>query len=192
MQRALSFGAAGIAVAGLVRALAQGSLTIDTGIGRSLQPLGPLSWTIAAPPEIVFDVIAEPYLGRTTRALEKKLHVWERGSDMVLAAHFTPLPLGVATTVETVRFDRPNRVEFRLVRGPVPHLRESFQLASGDESTVLTWQGELATDFWAAGRWWGGKVARTWEATVRGSLDSIRTEAERRHHRQSRKGPTSP
>jgi hypothetical protein len=38
---------------------------------------------------------------------------------MVLAAHFTPITFGVATTVETVRFERPERVDFRVVRGPV-------------------------------------------------------------------------
>jgi hypothetical protein len=38
---------------------------------------------------------------------------------MVLAAHFTPVKCGVTTTLETVRFERPNRIDFRLVRGPV-------------------------------------------------------------------------
>jgi hypothetical protein len=46
---------------------------------------------MAAPREVVFDVIAEPYLGRAPRALADKLRVLERGGDMVLAAHFTPL-----------------------------------------------------------------------------------------------------
>jgi hypothetical protein len=73
--------------------------------------------------EQVFDLIAEPYLGRAPRALADKVRVLERGSDMVLAAHFTPLGgrLGlVAQPVETVRFIRPERLDFRLVRGPVP------------------------------------------------------------------------
>jgi len=30
--------------------------------------------------------------------------------------------------VETVRFTRPGRVDFRLVRGPVPHVVEAFVL----------------------------------------------------------------
>jgi hypothetical protein len=57
--------------------------------------------------------------------LADKVRVLERGSDLVLAAHLTPLGgrLGlVAQTVETVRFTRPERVDFRLVRGPVPHV----------------------------------------------------------------------
>jgi hypothetical protein len=97
---------------GVYRLLASGSLTLDVGIGRRVRPLGPLTWRIAAPPEIVFDVIADPYLGRTPRALEGKLQVWERATDMVLAAHFTPVKCGATTAVET---RRPSRT--RLGRG---------------------------------------------------------------------------
>jgi len=81
---ALIGGAA--ACAALVR---RGALTLDLGVGRTIRPLGPVSWQIEASPEVVFDVIAAPYLERTPQALAGKLEVWERGSDMVLAAHFT-------------------------------------------------------------------------------------------------------
>ena len=166
--------------AGALRLVASGKVTVDVGIGRSVCSLGPVTWRIAAPPEVVFDVIADPYLQRTPRALAGKLDVWERGDDMALAAHFTPTRVGMATTLETVRFERPTRIDFRLLRGPVPHVRESFELTTSDGGTELTWQGELGTDFWAPGRWWGAKVAAVWEATVRQSLDSITAEAERR------------
>ena len=162
------------------RLLTSGAATIDVGVGRRVRRLGPRSWDIAAGRELVFDVIAGPYLGRTPRALEDKLQVWERSSDMVLAAHFTPVKCGVATTLETVRFERPNRVDFRLVRGPVPHVVEHFLLHPSDPGTSLEYVGELGADLWAAGRWWGEQVARKWEATVRSSFTSIRAEAERR------------
>ena len=113
---------AGVAAVGYV-GLVTGACPIDLGIGRRVRPLGPQLVDMAAPPAVVFDVIAEPYLGRVPHALAGKLRVLERGSDMVLATHFTPLGgrLGlVAQTVETVRFSRPERVDFRLVRGPVP------------------------------------------------------------------------
>lgn len=171
----------GIVMAGwrAYRLHAAGAITVDLGIGRRVQPLGPLAWRIAAPREIVFDVIAAPYLERTPRALEDKLQVWERSADMVLAAHFTPVKCGVTTTVETVRFQRPERIDFRLVRGPVPHVVESFLLAAVEDSTDLTWEGELGTDLWSLGAWWGGRVSHAWENAVRGSLASIAAEAER-------------
>jgi Polyketide cyclase / dehydrase and lipid transport len=162
------------------RLLTSGALTLDLDVGRRVQPLGPLVHTMRAPQDVVFDVIASPYLGRTPRALAEKLQVWERGSDMVLAAHFTPAKCGITTTLETVRFQRPDRIDFRLVRGPVPHLAESFLLTSVDGGTELRWQGELGTDLWAIGEWWGGRVARAWSDAVKKSLQEIAAEAERR------------
>ena len=162
------------------RLLARGALTLDVGIGRRTRGLGPVSWQIGADREVVFDVVASPYLGRTPRALEGKLEVWERGSDMVLAAHFSPVKCGVTTTVETVRFARPGRIDFRVVRGPVPHVVESFVLDALEGGTKLTWEGELGTDFWALGAWWGSRVALAWEKAVRSSLDAVVAEAERR------------
>ena len=171
---------AAASLAGAARLVALGKITVDLGIGRRLRRLGPVSRTIAAPSEVVFDVIADPYLRRTPQALREKLEVWERASDTALAAHFTQTPLGLATTVETVRFERPSLIAFRLLRGPVPHVAESFALEPQEDATVLTWSGELATDLWALGSCWGGKVAAIWEQTVRASLDSITAEAERR------------
>jgi Polyketide cyclase / dehydrase and lipid transport len=162
------------------RLVAQGALTLDLGIGRRLQPLGPLVRAISAPPEVVFDVIAGPYLERTPRALADKLNVWERGSDMVLAEHLTAVKCGTTTTLETVRFRRPKRIDFRVVRGPVPHVLESFLLTPSNGGTELRWQGELGTDGWAIGQLWGGQVARAWTRAVSASLHDITAEAERR------------
>jgi hypothetical protein len=99
---------------------------------------------------------------------------------MVLAAHFTQVKCGITTTLETVRFQRPHRIDFRLVRGPVPHLSESFLLEQHEQGTTFTWQGELATDGWAIGAQWGNLVARVWTRAVEASVSEIRTEAERR------------
>jgi hypothetical protein len=159
---------------------ASGALTIDVGIGRRTRVLGPVTWEIAADRETVFDVIAGPYLGPTPHALADKLQVWERGQDMVLAAHHTEVKCGVTTTVETVRFARPERIDFRVVRGPIPHLAEAFLLEPSGTGTRLTWQGELGTDLWALGAWWGDRVARIWENAVRASVRPIVVEAERR------------
>lgn len=184
MKRIFAAAVAGSATAFALRLvyrlLARGALTIDIGVGRRLRPLGPLTWTISAPPELVFDVIAAHYLDRTPRALTDKLEVWERGGNMVLAAHFTQVKCGTTTTVETVRFERPERIDFRLVRGPVPHLVESFLLAPMDGATAFRWHGELGTDGWLLGKWWGGVVARAWTHAVEDSLRQIAAEAERR------------
>jgi hypothetical protein len=181
---AASTVAAGATAAGYV-GLVTGACPLDLGIGRRARPLGPQLVEVAAPREVVFDLIAEPYLGRAPRALADKIRVLERGSDMVLAAHFTPLGgrLGlVAQTVETVGFTRPERVDFRLVRGPVPHVVEAFTLAEqpGGAGTLLAYQGEIAADLWRLGQWWSQLVGRRWEQTVATSLAAVKTEAERR------------
>ncbi len=159
-----------------------GKLTIDTGWGRRVRPLGPFGVEVAAPAGTVFDVIAAPYLGRTPRAMSGKLQVLDRGTDMVLAEHYTPVHHGrlTAATLETVAFDRPHRIAFRLVRGPVPHITEEFTLTEHDGSTRLGYSGELGTDFGAAGQWWADRAAAAWEAAVRSSFTAIQAEAERR------------
>jgi Polyketide cyclase / dehydrase and lipid transport len=159
-----------------------GKVTIDTGWGRRVRPLGPFGVEIAASATAVFDVIAAPYLGRTPRAMSGKLRVVQRGTDMVLAEHCTPVHEGrlTAAALETVAFDRPHRIAFRLVRGPVPYITEQFALTERDGTTRLDYSGELGTDFGIAGQWWAGRVAAAWEAAVRSSFAGIRTEAERR------------
>ncbi|MFW6692839.1 SRPBCC family protein [Streptomyces sp. MAR4 CNX-425] len=167
--------------------LVTGAVPVDVGAGRRTRPLGPRTVGVAAPREVVFDVVAGPYLGRTPRAMRDKLHVLERGGDLVLAEHFTPVAGRrlTAVTVETVRFTRPERVDFRLVRGPVPHVTESFVLAEEPPGeTRLVYEGELGTDLWGLGAWWGAKVAGRWEAAVADSLAAVAAEAERRAGRR--------
>jgi hypothetical protein len=170
----------GAAAAGYV-GLVTGAISPDLEIGRRLRRLGPLSADIAAHRDLVFDVIAQPYLGRQSRTVAEKIKILERGETMVLAAHYTPVHKRlVARTVETVRFTRPERVDFRLVRGPVPHVVEQFTLTEHDSQTRLEYRGELGTDLWRLGQRWGDLVARQWEQVVAESLGSIKAEAERR------------
>ena len=159
-----------------------GKATVDTGWGRRVRPLGPFGVQIAAPAATVFDVIAAPYLGRTPRAMAGKLQVLQRGTDMVLAEHYTPVHRGklTAATLDTVTFDRPHAIGFRLIRGPVPYITEQFALTGHDGGTRLDYSGELGTDFGIAGQWWAGRVAAAWEAAVRSSFRGIQAEAERR------------
>lgn len=126
---------------GLYALMVSGALTIDLGLGRRTRPLGPIIVAIDAPRELVFEIISAPYLGRTPRSLEKKLRVIERGKDMVLAAHYTRVRGLVVMTLETVRFSAPNRIDFRLVRGPVPYVVEHFLLHDRNGQCELEYGG---------------------------------------------------
>ncbi len=173
----------GLGVAGFGALILRGALTLDLGLGRRTRPLGPIRRRIAAPPEIVFDVIAGPYW-RTPRAMADKLRVWERGEDMVLAEHVTKTGPFATSTLETVRFERPERISFRLVRGPVPHVAETYELRAADAGTQFVYSGELGTDLWGLGSLWASRVAPAWERAVAVSLESIQAEAERRADRR--------
>jgi hypothetical protein len=184
-KRNVAVGSVALAgLAGGALLVVRGALTIDIGVGRRTRALGSLNAEIKAEPEVVFDVVAAPYLGRTPRAMADKLRVVERSRDMVIAEHYTPVLGGrtVSTTVESVRFERPRLIHFRLLRGPVPLVTETFEFKPGKTAatTNFEYRGELSTDLWAIGAWWGRVVARRWEAAVSGSINSIRAEAERR------------
>jgi hypothetical protein len=179
-RAALATAAAG-ALTGSYLGLVTGAIPVDLGLGRRLRPLGPFGIDIEAPVEVVFDVLSEPYLGRQTRAVAEKIRVLERGSDMVLAAHRTALRGRlVATTVETVRFTRPERIDFRLTRGPVPYVVEQFCLGGHGRHTRLEYTGQLGTDLWALGARWGDVVAAPWQRTVQTTFAAVKVEAERR------------
>jgi hypothetical protein len=160
-----------------------GAVAVDLGVGRRLRPLGPITVTVSAPRQTVYDVLAAPYVERPSRAMREKVEVLDRGAGLVLAAHRTPLRRGLtAVTTETVGFHPPARMTFRLVRGPVPHVVESFELVENGDRTTVHYVGELGTDLWAAGARWGDLVARAWESAVRESLQATKVEAERRAH----------
>lgn len=148
-----------------------GALTLDTGLGRRTRPLGPLRVRFAAPPETVFDYLAAPYLSESpSTAQREKVTVLERGEDLVVAAHRTPVAFLTTVTVEAVGFARPSMMSFRLLRGPVPHVVEHFRLSAQDGGTELVYDGRLGTDFWLLGRLWGAAVGRVWVTTVERTL----------------------
>lgn len=170
-------GACAAAYVGLVT----GRLTLDLGIGRRTRPLGPITVNVAAPREIVYTAAVAPYAERRPRAMAEKVRILERTDQMVLAAHHTPVGNRLtAVTVETVTFHPPQRIGFRLVRGPVPMVTETFALEPTDSGTRLTYTGELGTDLWRLGQVWGDLVARRWVQAVRDSLTAIKSESERR------------
>ena len=173
-------GLVGVAAAAYL-GLVTGRVTLDLGVGRRSRPLGPLTVDIAAPRDVVYAVAAAPYAVRRPRAMSEKVEIWDRTENVVLAAHRTSVRRGLtAVTVETVTFDPPRRIGFRLLRGPVPHVAEAFEFEPTATGTRLVYAGELGTDLWRLGERWGDVVAGTWVRAVQSSLDSIRVEAERR------------
>lgn len=161
--------------------LVTGRVTIDLGVGRRLRPLGPRVVDIQAPPGVVYDAVRAPYAERRPRAVQEKVRILGRTDDTVLAAHHTPVGRRLtAVTVETVTFAPPHCVDFRLMRGPVPHVEETFTIEPTSTGTRLTYTGELGTDLGRVGAWWGDLVAETWVRTVEAALATIKTESEQR------------
>jgi len=166
-------------VAGMFLLLAMGRLHLDLGWGRSLHELGPITVRIAAPRELVFEIIAAPYLGRTPGT--SGIEVVARNDALVVAAHHTRVHFYTARTVEVIDFESPTRVGFRHLTGPVPHAVEEFTLEEIGEGTELRYAGELGIDFFVlgriAGRYW---VRPQWERVVREHLEDLRQRAEQR------------
>lgn len=180
----------GLLLALLIGAWLTGRLTIDLGWGRTRHPLGPIDLMIDAPRAMVFDVVASPYLGRTPRELSDQLEVLERGSDLVVAAHHTRLSGFTSTTVESVRFEAPQRISFRLLRGLAPSVTEEFTFEESDAGTVMGYRGELAMDFWILGRVAGRFLVKpTWENVVRRHLGDVKSLAEERAQKRNDREP---
>lgn len=174
--------------AALFLALAMGRLHIDLGIGRSIHQLGPITTTIHAPRELVFEMIAAPYLGRSSAASE--IEVLARGEHLVVARHHTKVHFYTAQTTEAVDFTPPSRIGFRHITGPVPYAVEKFVLEETGDGTELRYDGELGIDFFIlgriSGRYW---VRPQWERVVAAHLDELKERAEtmagRRRARES-------
>ena len=170
-------------IAGSFLLLAMGRFHLDLGWGRSLHALGPITVSIAAPRDVVFELIAAPYLGRTPR--ESDIDVLVRGDDVVVASHRTPVHFYTAKTVEAIDFDPPARVGFAHLTGPVPHAVEEFALEEVAGRTELRYTGEIGIDFFVLGRiaarhW----VRPQWERIVREHLDDLKGRAERTKSRR--------
>ena len=176
--------------AALFLALAMGRLHLDLGLGRSLHQLGPINATIRAPREIVFEMIAAPYLGRSSAP---GIEVLARSEDLVVARHHTKVHLYTAQTTEAIDFTPPTRVGFRHLSGPVPHALEEFALEETEAGTELRYSGEIGIDFFIlgrmAGRYW---VRPQWERVVSDHIEDLKERAEARaarHETRESRGP---
>jgi hypothetical protein len=171
--------------AGAFLALAMGRLHLDLGWGRSRHPLGPLRYEIAAPRELVYEILSAPYLGR---ARSDTIDVLAAGESLVVAAHLTKVHFYEARTVEAIELEPPSRMGFRHLTGPVPEATEEFRLDADGEATVLHYDGNLGIDFFflgrIAGRHW---VVPQWNRAVAEHLDEVKRIAEQRAERAHRR-----
>jgi hypothetical protein len=175
--------------AALFLALAMGRLHLDLGVGRSIHQLGPITVTIAAPRELVFEMIAAPYLGRSS-ATAAGIEVLTQSDDLVVARHHTKVHFYTAQTTEAVDFTPPARVGFRHLCGPVPHALEEFVLEETDAGAELRYSGEIGIDFFILGRIAGRHWVRPqWERVVSAHIADLKDRAEasaaRREARES-------
>ena len=178
--------------AGSFLLLAMGRLSLDLGWGRSVHPLGPIEVRIAAPRELVFEIVEAPYRGRGPSG--SGIDLLARGDSLVVAAHHTKVHFYEARTVEAVEFERPTRIGFKHLTGPVPHAVEEFALEDVGGETKLRYSGEVGIDFFVLGRVAGRRWVRPqWERTVREHLEDLKQRAEQRAaaHRSRQQSETA-
>jgi hypothetical protein len=171
----------------LFLALAMGRMHLDLDFGRSLHQLGPITTTIRAPRELVFDMLSAPYLGRSPAAAAG-IEVLARSEQLVVARHHTRVHFYTAQTTEAVDFTPPSRIGFRHLTGPVPYALEEFVLEQTDAGTELRYSGELGIDFFIFGRIAGRHWVRPqWERVVAAHIEDLRARAETRVARRTAK-----
>jgi uncharacterized protein YndB with AHSA1/START domain len=173
--------------AGMFLLLAMGRLNLDLGWGRSVHELGPITTRIAAPRDLVFELISAPYMGRASGGSE--IEVIAGGDELVVAAHHTKVHFYTARTIEVIELEAPARIGFRHLTGPVPHAVEEFVLHEVGGDTELRYSGEVGIDFFFLGRiaarhW----VRPQWERAVRTHLEQIEQRAEERAARRRARG----
>jgi hypothetical protein len=177
--------------AGAFLLLAMGRLTLELGWGRSVHPLGPITFGIEAPRELVFEIISAPYVGRGPSG--SGIDILARSDGLVVAVHHTKVHFYTARTVEIVEFEPPLRVGFRHLAGPVPHAIERFELDGSGERTELRYTGEVGIDFFVLGRLAARRWVRPqWERAVREHLEDVKGSAEQRAAAHQAREPRAP
>ena len=171
--------------------LAMGRLTLDLGWGRSVHPLGPITFEIEAPRELVFEIISAPYVGRGPS--DSGIDVLARSDGLVVAAHHTKVHFYTARTVEIVEFEPPRGVGFRHLAGPVPYAVEQFEFDESGGATELRYTGEVGVDFFVLGRLAARHWVRPqWERAVREHLEDVKGSAEQRAAAHQAREPRAP
>ena len=149
---AVSLVLLGVAVV-LIVGIAHGRITMELGWGTSWMSLRNRRVPIAAPPEIVFDVLREAARGTIPGiTARERTVVLEDSGDLVVNESVNDSRFGRVRAREAVRFHPGGRVTYRHLSGPLPGTEESIEVRAADDGSELRYQGRIPIDFWALGR----------------------------------------
>lgn len=108
--------------------------------------LGPIAVEVAAPPALVFQMLAA--IGQGAQANGERADIIEERDGELICDFWTSisLPVGrdrLVRTRERVNVRPPDRIDYEHLDGPVAGLRESIVVAPGEEGngTTMTYTG---------------------------------------------------
>jgi len=107
--------------------------------------VGPVRVEIAAPPGLVFQMLAA--IGQGSQKDDERVEVLEERDGEAICDFWTrvPMPVGqgrLVRTRERVRVSPPNRIDYEHLDGPVRGLRETISVGAGSADTsVVTYTG---------------------------------------------------
>jgi len=150
------------------------------------RPLPRLSVSIHARRELVFQLIAA--VGQGPDAAHAR--VLERPAADRLIVEFTTRVLGrTVKTLEEVGLHPPDRISYRLLRGPLPDVEEEFRLEPHEPGVVLSYSGTYQPNRgWLRALFDQMVVPPLYRRAVRQSMEQIKRAAEERQ-RKSRVFP---
>ena len=139
---------------------------------------------MAAPRELVFQMLSAIGKGNLPGATGESSRVIEREGDTIIAEFITPSGRRSYRTVEEVVLYPPERITYRHLDGPLPYAEEEFALEEQDDATVLRYSGEfeyrvimLPGMGWLIGRLY---IKSKYDAVIRDHMESLKSAAEAR------------
>jgi hypothetical protein len=132
--------------------IAQGRISVAVPWGRRDVPLRERQVRIAAPRDLVRDVLTSAARGRTP-SLEsgERTEVVDGQDGLILNRSLTRSKFGLVQAMELVRVTE-ERVAYLHVAGPLPGTSEDFRLEQVNGETLLGYRGRIPVSFWALGR----------------------------------------
>lgn len=142
---------------------------------------------IKADQRLVFQLLSAIGQGQMP-GTEGSSKVLEQKGDSLVAEFITPVKTLMGQkryrTVEEVTLYPSERITFRALEGPLPHMREEFRLEGEEGCTDLYYTGELGVGYWVFG-WIIGRfyVRRLLIKTIRDHMMEIKDASESRAQR---------